>query len=95
MNQTPSSQAAALDAMPFEMEIRTSAQQSMKLRRQMDQLFALMREPLTSEAQMRARLEALQGFRAESVSNPSLMEAGQKPAVSSGGTRRLLLSRFI
>lgn len=95
MNQTPSHAEEPFGTMPFEKEIRASAQYSAEFRRRADQLFELMREPLVSEAQAKARWEALQSFRLKPFSNPSSAGAVQKPVASSVGTRRLPSSSLI
>jgi hypothetical protein len=95
MKQTPSQASEPFEAMPFAKEIRASAKRSVELRREVDQLSELMREPLVSEEQAKARVEALQGFRPQLFSHPSPTGAVQKPAASSGGSWRLPSSRLI
>jgi hypothetical protein len=95
MNQAPSHAAEPFEAMPFAKEIRASAKYSAELRAQADRLFELMREPLVSEAQTKARLEALQSLRLKSFSNLSPTGAVHKPVASSGGIRRLPSSSLI
>lgn len=89
MNQTPSHAAEPFETMPFAKEIRASAQYSAALRRQADQLFDLMREPFVSEAQTKARWEALQRWNQKPFIHLNPTDAVQKSAVASGGARRL------
>lgn len=95
MKQTSSRTLAPLDAMPFEREIRSSAQRSMTLHRQVDQLFELMRDPLLSDFQAKARLEALEEWRAKAVFSSGSTGGDQKSAASSGVPRRPPSSKLI
>ncbi|MGQ3196334.1 MAG: hypothetical protein ACT6UH_17125 [Hydrogenophaga sp.] len=94
MNQTPSHAAEPFEAMPFAKEIRASAKYSAELRRQVDQLLLLVREPLMSEEQTKDRLEALKIWRAQ-LPPSSPAGAVQKTVASSGKSRQLLSSTLI
>lgn len=95
MKQTLSHIEEPFETMPFAGEIRASAKYSAELRHQADQLFELMREPLVSEAQSKALLDALQSLRSTSFSNPRSRGGDQKSAAAPGGVRRLPSSKLI
>jgi len=95
MSQAHSNTLEPFDTMPFGAEIRASAKCSVELRRRIDQIFELMRGPVKSEAESRARLIALQTLAAQSVPYLRPKDAIQKTAISSGAGRRPPSSKFV
>lgn len=83
----------------WEDDVRASAKRSANIRRYAEQFFALVQQPLHTEAQVEARLadlQNLQNLRSRMfTTSPSAASAGHPPAVSPKRTRRLPLPGLV